>query len=291
MDEKNPLAAEFEAERPRLQGVAFRMLGSVSEAEDAVQSAWLKVSRADTGEVENLRGWLTTVVARVCLDMLRARKARREEPIGEDEPEPAADFTPANDPEVDLLTADAMGVALLVVLESLTPAERVAFVLHDLFDLPFDEIAPIVGRSPDAARQLASRARRRVRGAPAPVTADRDRRRLVVEAFLAAARTGDFEGLMAVLDPDVVFRADAFAVKAGQPPELRGATAVAEAFKGRAQAARPAEADGSPALAVVLGGQLRVVVRLTVTGDRIAALEAVADPERIAAMRVEMLEV
>jgi RNA polymerase sigma-70 factor (ECF subfamily) len=290
MDEKNQLAAEFEAERPRLQGVAFRMLGSLGEAEDAVQNAWLKVSRADTGEVGNLRGWLTTVVARVCLDMLRARKARHEQPIGDDEPEPAADYTPANDPEVDLLTADAMGVALLVVLEALTPAERVAFVLHDMFDLPFDEIAPIVGRSPDAARQLASRARRRVRGAPATPAPDRDRRRLVVQAFLAAARSGDFEGLMAVLDPDVEFRADAFAQKGGQAAEMHGATAVAEAFKGRAQAARPAEADGAPALAVILGGQLRVVVRLTVVGDRIAAMEAVADPERIAAMKVEMLE-
>ena len=203
MDEHTYLAERFEAHRTHLRAVAYRMLSSLSEADDAVQEAWLRLSRSDTSAVENLGGWLTTVIARVCLDMLRARKSRREEPMGPHVPEPAADDTHGREAEM----ADSVGAALLVVLETLAPAERLAFVLHDMFAVPFEEIAPIVGRTPAAARQLASRARRRVQGAPPP-DADISRQRKIVDAFLAASRNGDFEGLLAVLDPDVVFRAD-----------------------------------------------------------------------------------
>lgn len=277
MDEKNFLAEKFEANRGRLRAVAYRMLGSRSEVDDAVQEAWLRLSRSDAGNIENFSGWLTTVVARVCLDMLRSRKSRREEPLGPHVPEPITN--PANEQDAEL--TDSVGTALLVVLETLTPAERLAFVLHDMFAIPFEEIAPIVGRTPAAARQLASRARRRVQGAPGAPDADVTRQRKVVDAFLAASRNGDFEALLAVLDPDVVFRADAVAVRMGGLPEIRGAAAVAETFKGRAQAAKPALIDGAVGIAVILGGQLRIALNLTIVEHRIAAIEAVAAPERL----------
>jgi RNA polymerase sigma-70 factor, ECF subfamily len=289
MDEKNLsehfLAEQFEANRRHLRAVAYRMLGLVGEADDAVQETWLRLSRSDTSAVENLGGWLTTVIARVCLDMLRARKTRREEPIGPHVPELAAH----DDHERDAEMADSVGAALLVVLETLAPAERLAFVLHDMFAVPFEEIAPIVGRTPAAARQLASRARRRVQGTREVADLDLDRQRKIVDAFLAASRNGDFEGLLAVLDPDVVLRADQAAQRLGSLAEIRGATAVAETFKGRARAARPALVDGEIALAVIMGGRLRIVLRLTIAGERIAAVEAVADAERVGLFEVEVL--
>ena len=287
MDEKKWLVEGFEANRSHLRGVAYRMLGSQSEAEDAVQETWLRLSRADRSDVGNLGGWLTTVVARVCLDMLRARKSRREEAMDGEAPEPAAG--PAADPERGLMLAESIGLALLVVLEKLDPAERVAFVLHDMFGLPFEEIAPIVDRSPAAARQLASRARRRVQGAEAPDT-NLDRQREIVDAFLAAARGGDLQALLALLDPDVVFRADRTAVQMGGTAEIRGAAAVAATFKGRAQAAKPALVDGRMGLAVVLGGQLRIVLRLTVAEGKITAIEAIAEPEHLRQLDLEILE-
>ena len=285
MDEKKFLAEQFEANRAHLRSVAYRMLGSSSEVDDAVQETWLRLSRSDAAALDNLGGWLTTVVARICLDMLRARKSRREEPIGPHVPEPAADDEHQRDTEM----ADSVGAALLVVLETLAPAERLAFVLHDMFAVPFEEIAPIVGRTPAAARQLASRARRRVQGTPVP-DVDLGRQRKIVDAFLEASRNGDFEGLLAVLDPDVVFRADQAAQRLGSLAEIRGAAAVAETFKGRAQAAKPALVDGAMAVAVIFGGQLRIVLRLTMAGDRIAGVEAVADAERIDEFEVEVLE-
>jgi RNA polymerase sigma factor (sigma-70 family) len=283
MDEKKFLAEKFEANRGHLRAVAYRMLGSTAEVDDAVQETWLRLSRSDAGAVENLGGWLTTVIARVCLDMLRARKSRREEPMGPHVPEPVADDSHGRDAEM----ADSVGAALLVVLETLAPAERLAFVLHDMFAVPFEEIAPIVGRTPAAARQLASRARRRVQGAPPP-DADTSRQRKIVDAFLAASRNSDFEGLLAVLDPDVVFRADQAAQRLGSLAEIRGAAAVAETFKGRAQAAKSALVDGELGVAVMLGGQLRIVLQVTISGDRIAAVEAVADAERIGQFDVEV---
>jgi RNA polymerase sigma-70 factor (ECF subfamily) len=286
MDEKNFWGRQFEANRAHLRTVAYRMLGSTSEVDDAVQETWLRLSRSDAGAVENLRGWLTTLVARICLDMLRARKSHREEPMGPHTPEPAVDGAHEQDAEM----ADSVGAALLVVLETLAPAERLAFVLHDMFAVPFEEIAPIVGRTPATARQLASRARRRVQGTPHIVDADLERKRRIVDAFLAASKNGDFEGLLAVLDPDVVFRADQAAVRLGSLAEIRGAAAVAGTFKGRAQAARPALADGTMAVAVIFGGKLRVVLRLAFAGDRISGVEAIADAKRIGGMEVELLE-
>ena len=285
MDEKKFLTEKFEANRAHLRAVAYRMFGSTSEVDDAVQETWLRLNRSDTSAVENLSGWLTTVVARVCLDMLRSRKSRREEPMGPQVPEPAARDAHERDTEM----ADSVGAALLVVLETLAPAERLAFVLHDMFAVPFEEIAPIVGRTPAAARQLASRARRRVQGTPQVPEADLGRQRKIVEAFLAASRDGDFEGLLAVLDPDVVFRADSAAQRLGSLAEIRGAAAVAETFKGRARAAKPALVDGQPALTVIMGGQLRIVLRLTISGDRISAVEAVADAGRIGRFDVDVL--
>jgi len=286
MEPKNFWAAQFEANRPRLRAVAYRMLGSSGEVEDAVQETWLRLNRSDTKGIENLSGWLTTVVARVCLDMLRARKSRREEPMGPLTPEPIAEDERSRDAEM----ADSVGAALLVVLETLAPAERLAFVLHDMFAVPFEEIAPIVGRTPAAARQLASRARRRVQGTRPSPRADLSRQRKIVEAFLTASRDGDFEGLLAVLDPDVVARADQTATRLGSIAEIRGAPAVADFFKGRARSARPALVDGALGIAVVLGGQLRVVLRLTFAGDRISGVEAIADAEHIASMDTVMLE-
>src|SRR4051794_20275953 len=234
------LAEEFEANRTRLRAVAYRMLGSINEADDAVQEAWFRFSRSDTGSIENLGAWLTTVVSRVCLDMLRSRASRREDPTADEVHTDTHDAT-AVDPEHDAVMADSVGAALLVVLDTLTPAERLAFVLHDMFAVPFDEIATIVGRTPDAARQLASRARRRVQGASTAGEPDPARQRAVIDAFLAASRNGDFEALVALLDPDIVLEADAAAVKMGSPEVTRGATAVANTFSGRALAAQPAE--------------------------------------------------
>jgi RNA polymerase sigma factor (sigma-70 family) len=281
MDERDWLARRFEDHRGRLRAVAYRMLGSASEADDAVQEAWLRLSRSDADAVENLGGWLTTVVARVCLNMLEARRSRREEPVGGDLPDPVAHRGDDHDPEQQALAAEGVGLALLVVLDTLTPAERLAFVLHDLFAVPFEEIAPIVDRSPAAARQLASRARRRVQGAPPP-DADLARQRAVVDAFLAASRQGDFEALLALLDPDVVLRADPAAVRTGAAAEVRGAAAVAGTFSGRAQTARPALVDGAPGAVWAPGGRPRVAFGFTVADGRILAVDLLADPERLA---------
>ncbi len=280
MNDHEWLADRFEANRTHLRAVAYRMLGSPSEAEDAVQEAWLRLSRAGTAGVDNLAGWLTTVIARVCLDMLRSRKARREEPL-EAAPEQIVGGADGIDPEHELLMAESVGLAMLVVLETLAPAERVAFVLHDMFAVPFDEIAPIVGRSPAAARQLASRARRRVQGtAPGP-DADPGRQRQVVDAFLAASRGGDFEALLGVLDPDVVLRADPAAVRTGALREVRGATAVANTFSGRAQAAQPALINGAAGLVWAPGGRPRVAFSFTMSRGKIVAIDMVADAERL----------
>jgi RNA polymerase sigma factor (sigma-70 family) len=283
------LAARFESQRAQLRGVAYRMLGSLSEAEDAVQEAWLRLSRSDTTGVGNLGGWLTTVVARVCLDMLRSRRSRREDPI-DAAPDVPAERDSGADPEHEVLLADAVGLALLVVLQTLAPAERVAFVLHDMFDLPFEEIGPVVGRSPTAARQLASRARRRVQGKPAAPDADRAGQRRVVDAFLAASRAGDFEALLAVLDPDVVVRADGVARQAGATGELRGAAAIARFFQGKAQAARPALVDGAIGAVVAPCGRLFLVLGFTIRDGRIAEIRVTADPEGLNRLDLAVLD-
>jgi RNA polymerase sigma-70 factor (ECF subfamily) len=284
------LAARFEGQRTRLRALAYRLLGSSSEAEDAVQEAWLRLSRTDASAVENLGGWLTTVVARVCLDMLRSRRSRREDSLDARMSEPVGRGEAGTDPEQEVLLADSVGPALLVVLETLGPAERVAFVLHDVFGVPFDEIAPIVGRPSGAARQLASRARRRVRGAATVPQADFARQRKVVTAFLAAARGGDFEALLAVLDPDVVLRADPSAVRVGAAPEVRGAAAVAGTFAGRARAARPALVDGAVGLVWPARGRPRVVFGFTFAAEKIVAVELVADPERLRRLDLTVLD-
>jgi RNA polymerase sigma-70 factor, ECF subfamily len=285
MDEQEWLAEQFEERRDHLRAVAFRMLGSGSEADDAVQEAWFRLARADTSDIENLSGWLTTVVARVCLDVLRSRRAKREDPLGETPPA-APDVDAGADPEREAVLADSVGLAMLVVLETLTPAERVAFVLHDMFAVPFDEIATIVGRTPVAARQLASRARARVQGAGPGATPDPARQRVVVEAFLAAARGGDMSALLALLDPDVVLRADAAAVEMGAPRELVGATAVAETLAGRARIAKVATVDGTVGLVFAPGGETRVVIDLTINDGRITALEVVAEPDVLSALDI-----
>jgi RNA polymerase sigma factor (sigma-70 family) len=290
MDEHQWLAERFEENRGHLQGVAYRMLGSLSEADDAVQETWLRLSRADTSGVQNLGGWLTTVVARVCLDMLRSRKARSEDSLDTEGPEAIPSREGGTDPEQEALLADSVGLALLVVLETLPPAERVAFVLHDLFAMPFDEIAPIVDRSPAAARQLASRARRRVQGAPTVADADRTRQQEVVDAFLAASRGGDFNALLALLDPDVVVRADGAAVQLGASSELRGAAAVASTFMARAQGAQRALIDGLAGLVWAPGGKPRVVIGFTVTGGRIVRIDLLADPEQLRQLDLDLLD-
>src|SRR6266550_3583757 len=281
-DARALLADQFEAHRPRLRAVAYRMLGSVDEADDALQETWLRLNRSDADAIDNLGGWLTTVTARICLDVLRSRRARHEEPIGVHVPEPIIS-SPATgpDPEQEVLLADSVGLALLVVLEKLTPAERLAFVLHDMFDLPFDQIGPIVGRSPAAARQLASRARRRVRGGATAPDADLARQREVVDAFLAASRGGDFGALVALLDPEVVLRTDAAAVRAGASAEAHGAAEVAGTFSGRARAARPALVNGAAGLVWAQRGEPRMVFGFTISGGKIAAIDLLADPGRI----------
>jgi len=252
----------FEAQRPHLRAVAYRMLGSASEADDAVQEAWLRLDRSDTSQVDNLGGWLTTVVARICLDLLRARTARREEFLGTGPPDPVVTGEDGTDPEHEALLAEGVGLALLVVLDTLTPAERLAFVLHDLFAVPFDQIAQILDRSPAAAKMLASRARRRVQGATTVPDTDRGRQRAVVEAFLAASRGGDLQALVGLLDPEVVLRADPAAVALGATGEVRGAAAVAGTFAGRARFAQPALIDGAPRAVWARGGRPLVVFAL-----------------------------
>ncbi|MGO9409864.1 MAG: sigma-70 family RNA polymerase sigma factor [Spirochaetia bacterium] len=285
------LAERFEEHRSRLGAVAYRMLGSLGDAEDAVQEAWLRLGRSDAGEIENLGGWLTTVVARVCLNMLEARGRRREQPLNAHVPDPVVTLEDRLDPEQEMLLADSVGLALLVILDTLRPAERLAFVLHDMFDLSFDEIAPIVGRSPMAARQLASRARRRVRGARLPEPhAEADR--AVANAFLAAARDGDFAALLRVLDPDVVLRADAGAVPSGVPRVVRGAAAVAKqavAFGKRlGPLARAALVNGT-AVIVAIGpdGRPLSVLGISASGGKIVEIDILADPARLSRMRFE----
>ena len=289
MNEHDWMAERFEANRRHLRAVAYRMLGSPSAADDAVQEAWLRFSRSDPSGVENIGGWLTTVVARVCLDALRSRRSRREDPVGVSLPEPGSNRTDQVGPEDEVLLSDSVGPALLVVLETLSPGERVAFVLHDIFDVPFAEIGEIVGRSPEAARQLASRARRRVQGADVS-SVDVNRQREVVDAFLAAARGGDFEALLAILDPDIVLRADDAAVEMGTSRELRGVVAIGERFSGAA-ALRPALLDGAVGLVWAPGGRVRVAFDLTFSeDDRIARIEQTADPERLGQLDVVLLE-
>lgn len=291
MDEPDWLAERFEDHRVRLRAVAYRMLGSLSEADDAVQEAWLRLSRQDPSGIENLGGWLTTVVARVCLSMLQSRKVRREEPLDAHVPDPIVSPEDWVDPEHQALLADSVGLALLVVLDTLAPAERLAFVLHDMFDVPFDEIAPIVGRSPDAARQLASRARRRVKGgAPVP-DADLARQREVVQAFLSAARDSNFDALVTVLDPDVVLRADAGAV-AGASRVVRGADAVAKmalAFAQLGPFARPALVNGAAGIVAARGRPVSVL-GFTVRGGKITEIDILADPERLSRLDLAELE-
>ncbi len=287
--DRDPVTERFEESRAHLRAVASRMLGSLSEADDAVQEAWLRLSRSDAGAVDNLGGWLTMVVARVCLDMLRSRRARREEAIEG----PAREVASGPSADEDLALADAIGPALLVVLDTLAPAERVAFVLHDMFDLSFDEIGPIVGRTPVAARQLASRARHRVRGEPVATSEpDLARRQAIVGAFLAASREGNFNELLALLDPDVVVRADAAAVAAGAGSfaGVRGARAVAEAFKGKARAAMPALVDGAPAAVWAPGGQTRAVFAFTLAGNKIVAIDLMMDAADLGRLDIELEE-
>jgi RNA polymerase sigma-70 factor, ECF subfamily len=279
MTEGDWLAERFEEHRGRLRTVAYRILGSPSDADDAVQEAWLRFSRADTSAVENLGSWLTTVVSRVCLNMLQARRSRPQ-PAGPELPEPPASPPGESDPEHEALLADSIGLALLVVLDTLAPAERVAFVLHDVFAIPFDQIAPIVDRSTPATRQLASRARSRVQQRDASQQVDRLRQAALVDAFLAAARGGDFDALLAVLDPDVVLRADDQAVELGAAPETRGAEQVA-AFSRFARGARRALLDGTAAAVWMPGGRLRVVYDFTIGERTITAIDLIADPERL----------
>ncbi len=283
------LAEQFEEHRAHLRSVAYRMLGSTAEADDAVQEAWHRLSRSDTEAVENLGGWLTTVTARVCLNVLRKRRTRREEPLDAHVPDPVVTFDTGVDPEHEAVLADSVGLALLVVLETLSPAERLAFVLHDMFAVPFDEIATIVDRTPQATRQLASRARRRVQGAPVTPDADLDRQREVVDAFFAAARGGDFEGLVAVLDPDVVLRADAGGRPRRPSEVVRGADAVARQalrFARPSTEVRRAVVNGGAGIVVAPRGRPVAVMGFTVVRDRIVAIDALADPERVAALDI-----
>jgi RNA polymerase sigma-70 factor (ECF subfamily) len=294
MDERDQLALRFERNRGHLRGIAYRMLGSVAEADDAVQEAWLRLTRSDAAAIDNMAAWLTTVVARVCLDMLRQRERRREEPLGSHVPDPIVSPASGPDPEQEAVLADSVGLALLVVLERLDPAERLAFVLHDMFAVPFSEIATITGRSPAAARQLASRARRRVRAAPATTDVDAPvvRQRRLVEAYLAAARDGDFDGLLAVLDPDAVLRADAG--PGGESQLLRGSHAIArltERYRPLASSAVVALVNGMPGIVAAPEGRPFSVMSFTVAADRIVELDVLSDPSRLQALlRAGMLE-
>jgi len=289
VDRDDWLATRFEQERGHLRAVAQRLLGSAGEADDAVQETWIRLTGVDPDTVDNLGGWLTTVVSRVALDMLRSRAARREH--GAAPPaELAARPGTAGDPADEAELADSVGAALLVVLDTLSPAERLAFVLHDTFAVPFDEIAAILGRSPNATKQLAMRARAKVRGSAGPAAADPARQRAVVDAFLVAARSGDFAGLLALLDPEVDLRADGVAVGMGSPERIRGAEAVAGSFSGRARNARPALIDGGPGMVWVVGDRLRVAWEFVVEDGRIVAIDMLADPETLGGLVVTVLD-
>jgi RNA polymerase sigma-70 factor (ECF subfamily) len=289
MDERDGLAQRFEEQRPRLRGVAYRMLGSLAEAEDAVQETWLRLSRAEAEEIDNLGAWLTTVVARVCLNVIRSRAARREEAVGVHVPDGLISREDEIDPEYEAVLADSVGLALQVVLDTLAPAERLAFVLHDMFDVPFDDIAAMVGRSPDAARQLASRARRRVHSAAPVPDADVAQQRQAVDAFFAAARGGDFEALVSVLHPDVVLRSDGGPTR----PKLSGMVRGAEAVARSAQAAalpnavlRPVLVNGAAGVMVLVNGRLFSVMAFTVSDGKIVEVDAIADPERLSRLQL-----
>jgi len=292
MDDQRWLAERFEANRSHLRAVAYRMLGSVTEADDAVQDAWIRLSRADTSDVENLRAWLTTVVARVCLNMLRSRRTRREASLDSHEPDPVVSPEVGLNPEQEALLGDSVGLAMLVVLDSLTPPERVAFVLHDVFAIPFDEIAPIVGRTPVATRQLASRARRRVQGAPVPDVA-LDGQWAVVDAFLAAARAGDFQRLLAVLDPEVVVRSDGGAARPELNTLIRGAEAVARqalSFRQFGETASRVLVNGIPGgVAWSPDGSPFSVLAVTVRGNRVVRIDVLADPDRLRELDLTMV--
>jgi len=293
MNERDLLAARFEEHRAHLKAVAYRMLGSLSEAEDAVQEAWLRLSRSDTSEVANLGGWLTTVVGRVCLDMLRSRTSRRETPLERGLPDPVVSRADGVDPEQEALVADSVGLALLVVLQSLSPAERLAFVLHDMFGVPFEDIAPIVGRTPTAARKLASRARGRVRGAVPEPDPDPRRQRAVVEAFLAASRGGDFDALVAVLHPDVVVRVEGGAAGPGVVKVIRGAAEAARQaliYAQRAGSVYPALVNGAAGLVSTRDGRPFSVLSFTVSDGKIVAVDVLADPERLSALDLTVLD-
>jgi RNA polymerase sigma factor (sigma-70 family) len=291
VNEQDWLAERFETSRPQLRAVAYRMLGSLSEADDAVQEAWLRLSRSDASGIENLTAWLTSVVGRVCLDMLRSRRSRREEPLDGRLPDLLVDRVDGVDPEHEALLADSVGLALLVVLETLSPPERLAFVLHDIFAVPFDEIAPIVDRSPEATRQLASRARRRVQGEATVPDADLDTQRKVADAFLTAARDGDFEALLEVLDPDVVLRADLGPV--GGSRELRGAKACADQaifYSRLGLVVQPALVNGAVGAVATLDGEPYSVGAFTVQGEKIVAIDILADPDRLRELDLSILE-
>lgn len=286
MEAHDALAERFEAHRVHLRAVAYRMLGSQSEADDAVQETWLRLDRTDHATVDNLGGWLTTVVSRVCLDRLRERHSRREESTGLRLVEDAPASEEEHDPAQQLLLSESIGAALLIVLDQLGPAERVAFVLHDVFAVPFDDIGEIVGRSPEATRQLASRARRRVQGKADTAEVDLLGQRQVVDAFLRAARGGDFEGLLGLLDPDVVLRPDEAALRVGSLGEIRGAHAVAKSLAGGAQTALPALVDGIPALVWAVRGQVRAVIQFTLVNGRIADIDVTGDGARISRLDI-----
>jgi RNA polymerase sigma factor (sigma-70 family) len=283
------LAEQFEQKRPHLRAVAYRMLGSLPDAEDAVQEAWLRLSRSDASDVDNLGGWLTTVVGRIALDMLRTRTSRREDALTPEHTERLPAHRGSRDPEQELLLANSVGLALLVILDTLEPAERLAFVLHDMFGLSFEDVAPIVERSPDAARQLASRARRRVQGSPTATSTDLARKRSLVDAYLAAARSGDFDALMSLLDPDIVLHADHRALPGG-PAEIRDAAAIAHrAIKAGARAAQPALVNGDVGLVIAPRGKLLMVLTFTIARDRIVGMEAIADPDRLHELKLSVL--
>ena len=293
MNEKDFLAEQFEEHRTHLKAVAYRMLGSLSEADDATQEAWLRLSRSDTSDVENLRAWLTTVVARVCLNMLRSRRSRREDSLDVRVPDPIVSSAEGADPEHEAVLADSVGLALLVVLETLTPAERLAFVLHDMFAMPFEEIAPIVGRTTTNTRQLASRARRRVQGAAPVPDPDVTVQRRAVDAFLAAARGGNFEALLEVLDPDVVLRSDAGAVRPGGTTVVLGAAAVANQavrFARFAESALPALVNGAAGVVAMAGGRPLSVMAFTITGGKIVEIDTLTDPTRLAELDLTVLD-
>ncbi|GHO99410.1 RNA polymerase sigma factor [Reticulibacter mediterranei] len=288
MNEHNWLVERFETERPQLMAMAYRMLGSLAEAEDAVQESWLHLCRVQSDSIKNMGAWLTTTLTRICLDMLRSRQSRREEPLGADEIQPHREHE--IDPEQEVELADAVGIALLVVLDTLSPAERLAFVLHDIFAVPFDEIAPMLERSETAVRQLASRARRRVRGASTTSETDLTRSREMVTAFLAASRAGDFETLLTLLDPDVLFQHDRTQLPTGALQEAHGAIAVARTFVGKTQGAWPILVNGSAGIVIAPHGQMLLVATFTITNDKITAINTITDPAHLSQLDLAVLD-